>query len=322
MPKNSYLNYVGIDVAKKNLDVCIRSTGEVFRVPNDKIGFKVLISRLIAPKDSLVAMEATGGYESDVVHFLQKKGYAVSVTNPRQVRNFGKALGKLAKTDRIDCEIIAHFAEAIKPQPKEIIGSDEKELSENQQRRRQLVDMLTMEKNRLAKMKGNVRKYIEKTIKFIEKQLKEIEERLAEQVSKNAEWSKKSDLLCSVKGVGKVTATTIIAGLPELGKVSHKEIAALVGVAPLNKDSGNYQGERCIWGGRSDIRAALYMATLVAVKFNPPIKIFYERLCLKGKKKKVALVACMRKLLSVLNAMIKNGSFWLANLEEISPVTS
>jgi transposase len=313
MSKNDYVNYIGIDISKKYLDVCIRITGETFRTTNDRIGFKKLKKNIKPYKGSLVAMEATGGYESEVLHFLQREGFSVAVSNPRQIRNFGKALGKLAKTDRIDAGIIAHFAEVVKPEPKKIISKDEEELSENQQRRRQLVDMITMEKNRLSKIKGNISRHIKKTIKFLEGQLEEIEKELAQQISKNDEWLAQSKLLCSVKGVGEITATTIIAGLPELGKVSHKEVAALVGVAPLNRDSGNYQGERCIWGGRAEIRTALYMATLVAVKFNPPIKRFYEKLCQKGKKKKVALVACMRKLLTVLNAMAKSRVAWNPN---------
>lgn len=310
MSKNDYVNYIGIDISKRNMDVCVRSTGEVFRVTNDVSGFKALKKNILFYKGALIAMEATGGYESEVVFFLQKIGFAVAVINPRQVRNFGKAVGKLAKTDRIDAGIIAHFAEAIKPEPKKVASQEEKGLSEAQQRRRQLVDMMTMEKNRLAKAKGSMNKYILKTLKFLEKQLVEIEKELAQQISKNADWVAQKKLLCSVKGVGEVTATALIAGLPELGKVTHKEIAALVGVAPLNKDSGNYQGKRCIWGGRAEIRTSLYMATLVAVKFNPPLKRFYEKLSLKGKKKKIALVACMRKLLTILNAMIKNGTPW------------
>lgn len=319
MPKNNDKNYIGIDVSKKYLDVCIRSTGEIFRTTNDIAGFKDLKKKIPLPKNSLVAVEATGGYESDAVFFLQKKGFAVAVTNPRQVRNFGKALGKLAKTDKIDAIIIAHFAEVINPKPKKMLGEEEKALSENQQRRKQIVDMVTMEKNRLSKASEPMKKCLQKTIKFLEKQLKEIEYALAQQISKNPEWAAKNKLLCSVKGVGEVTAATMIAGLPELGKISHKEIAALVGVAPLNRDSGNYQGERCTWGGRSDIRTALYMATLVAVKFNPPIKRFYETLCQKGKKKKVALVACMRKLLTVLNAMMRKGVRWTPELVKITP---
>jgi transposase len=313
MPKNNNTNYIGIDVSKKYLDVCIRSTGEIFRTSNDPIGFKELKKKLPTSKNSLIAMEATGGYESDAVFFLQKKGFDVAVTNPRQVRDFGKALGKLAKTDKIDAVIIAHYAEAIEPKPKEIIAEEDKILSENQHRRKQLVEMLTMEKNRFSKASERMKKHLQKTIKFLEKQLEELNNALAQQISENSEWAEKSRLLCSTKGVGVITATTLISGLPELGKISHKEIAALVGVAPLNRDSGNYKGERSTWGGRSDVRTALYMAALVAVRFNPQIKRFYETLCQKGKKKKVALVACMRKLLTILNAMIKNRVCWTSN---------
>ena len=302
------------------MDVCIRSTGEIFRLNNELSGFKELKRRLFLCKNALIATEATGGYESDVVLFLQKKHFKVAVINPRQVRNFAKALGKLAKTDRIDAAIIAHYAEAIKPEPKEMVGESETMLTEKQQRRRQLVDMLTMEKNRLSRAKGSVKTYIKQSIKFLEKQLEEVEKELAQQISDHSEWSAKSKVLCSVKGVGEVTATTLIAGLPELGKIGHKEIAALVGVAPLNRDSGDYKGERGIWGGRSDIRTTLYMATLVGVRFNSVLKKFYEKLCQKGKKKKVALVACMRKLLTILNAMVRDGVEWSPHLSKTTAI--
>lgn len=322
MPKKSNLNHIGIDVSKKYLDVFIRPTMEAYRVTNDLAGFKELKKRLPSLKQSLAAVEATGGYESEVVEFLQEKGCPVAVTNPRQVRNFGKALGKLAKTDKIDASIIAHFAEVIKPAPKEKVSENEKMLVERQQRRRQLVDMLTMEKNRLAKAKGSVKTGIKKSIEFLEKQLKELEKELEQQISEHEEWSENRKLLCTVKGVKSITATALIAGLPELGKVSHKEIAALVGVAPLNRDSGNYQGERCIWGGRADVRSALYMATLVAVQFNTRLKNYYQKLCAKGKKKKVALVACMHKLLTILNAMIKNRVAWDTKLIETATINA
>ena len=316
MPKNVIKNYIGIDVSKKNLDICLRPSMETFRVTNDQDGFKELKKRLKAPKSSLIALEATGGYESDVVSFLQGKNFNVAVVNPRQVRDFGKSSGKLAKTDRIDAHTIAHFAEVFKPRVKEKASEKELKLGQNQQRRKQLVDMITMEKNRLYQAKGSVKTVIQETIEFLQKQLKKIEAEQEQQISKNTEWSTKCELLCSVKGIGQVTATTLIAGLPELGNIDDKELAALVGVAPLNRDSGDHQGTRGIWGGRADIRTAMYMATLVAVRFNPPLKKVYERLCQNGKKKKVALIACLRKLLIILNAMMRNGTVWSPKLIE------
>lgn len=310
MPEKMYKKYVGIDVSKQRLDVCVRPSDKIFAVENESIGFKLLLKTLKADEDELlVIVESTGGYESAVVLALQAAGFAVSVVNPRQVRHFAKALGYLAKTDKIDARILAHFGEAVQPKVSIMLSKTERELAEKVDRRRQLLDMITMEKNRLGSASSE-EKQIKKTIKFLEKQLEDLEKRMREVVSKNAAWSAKQEQLCSVKGVGEVTAISLIADLPELGHVSHKEIAALVGVAPLNRDSGTLQGQRHIWGGRCALRKQLYMATLVGVRFNPVLKDFYQKLCLAGKKKKVALVACMRKLLTILNAMIKNGTKW------------
>jgi transposase len=302
---------MGIDVSKAQLDVCIRSTGEIFSVSNNAAGFRRLATRLKSLiSSSLVVLEATGKYEAGIVFALQEKGCAVAVVNPRQVRDFAKATGQLAKTDCLDAALLAHFGEAIKPEPTAVLTQTSIELREKVQRRQQLIDMLTMEKNRLQQVIGGIKKQIKKSILFLEKQLAAIEDAINEQVKKDESTAQKKAILSSVKGVGEVTANTLIAELPELGKINQREIAALVGVAPLNRDSGQHRGQRSTWGGRSGVRATLYMATLTATKFNPVIKAFYDRLCQMGKKKKVALVACMRKLLVILNAMVKNNTPW------------
>jgi transposase len=316
MSEMMYKNYVGVDVSKKYLDVHIRATQEYFRTTNNAAGIKEIRKRLSLFRPCLLIAEATGGYESDLVRSLQKEDVACAVVNPRHVRAFGKALGRLAKTDKIDAGILAHFGEAINPTPKALLTAEEETLSETQHRRKQLVEMITMEKNRRSGTHGQVRKNIDKTIDFLEKQLKEMDESLSKQVSENEEWQTKLELLKSVQGVGQVIALTLVSELPELGKVSRQEIAALVGVAPFNRDSGDKKGKKAIWGGRSNVRSALYMAGLVAVRHNPRLKAFYNKLCKSGKKKKVALVACMRKLLVIMNAMIKNNTPWQATFIE------
>jgi transposase len=322
MSEKMYKNHVGVDVSKKYLDVHVRATKEYFRTTNDSAGFKEIRKCLSRYRPCLLIAEATGGYEYGMVQALQKKGFDCAVVNPRQVRDFGKATGRLAKTDKIDAGILAHFGEAIKPLPKALSRIEEETLSETQHRRKQLVDMITMEKNRRAGTRGEVRKNIDKTIDFLEKQLKEMAASLSAQVSENEEWQTKWELLKSVQGVGQVIALTLISELPELGKVSREEIAALVGVAPFNRDSGAKKGQKAIWGGRSNVRSALYMAGLVAVRHNPRLKAFYTKLCESGKKKKVALVACMRKLLVIMNTMIKNNTPWESTFIENRAVSA
>lgn len=305
-----YQDYIGIDVSKKYLDICIRSTGEVFRESNEVKAFASIKKTLKGFKKALIVIEATGGYETPIVQYFQKAKFKVAVTNPRQVRNFAKALGMLAKTDKIDAGLIAHFGEAIKPEVTEPATEDEIILNDKNQRRKQVVNMLTMEKNRLGTAGKSIRKSIEKTIEFLNKQLEEVERELTKEVKSNEKWSALDDLLQTVTGVGPVTATTLIAELPELGNVTDKEIAALVGVAPFNKDSGQSTGKRSTWGGRSGPRTALYMAAVSASRFNPVIKRFYERLIKKGKLKMVALIACARKLLVILNTMVRKNVIW------------
>lgn len=310
MQEKIYQDYIGIDVSKNKLDVCILSTGECFQVDNTSTGHQLFIKRLSPQANSLVVIKATGGYEQSVVQALQQAAFTLAVVNPRQVRDFAKALGHLAKTDKLDAYVLARFAQAIKPQASAPVSQSRHELQQKQQRRKQLVDMLALEKNRLAQATGRVKEHIKDSINFLEKQLKALEKELFTSIAADKELSAKESLLCSVKGVGKITALTLITQLPELGHLNQRQIAALAGVAPFNRDSGQWRGQRTIWGGRSTVRTALYMSALVATQFNPVIKKYYERLCAAGKKKKVALVACMRKLLVILNAMVKNNTLW------------
>jgi transposase len=313
MLKESDKNYVGIDVSMKHLDVCVKSTGEYFRVGNNTEGYKQMKKQLRAYHPCVLIAEASGSYERGLVRGIQKLGFEIAVVNPRQVRDFAKALGRLAKTDKIDASVIAHFGEVVQPNVAARVSPDSEDLSDYQQRRRQLVDMLTMEKNRYAQSGESVRKQIKKTLDFLEKQLKEIEGKLKEGINENEALRTQVELLKSVDGVGEVTALSLVIDLPELGKVSRKEI---VGVAPFNRDSGNMKGVREIWGGRANVRTALYMAALVATRHNSVIKAYYEKLCNAGKKKKVAIIACARKLLVMMNAMIKNNTAWGDNLSE------
>lgn len=303
--------YVGIDVSKATLDVAFGSDGEVTQVGNDETGVKGLVSRLQALSPSLVVMEATGGYEWLVAAALAGRGIPVAVVNPRQVRDFAKAIGALAKTDRIDARVLARFGEAVQPEPRPLPTPEAKELEEFLSRRRQIVDMLTMEKNRLAiAATKRMKKSIEKHITWLEEALRRSNDDIDTAVKASPVWREKEDLLRSVPGIGPVTARTLLAHLPELGTLSRRQIAALVGVAPLNRDSGTMQGTRTCWGGRAELRQLLYMAALAGVRRNDVIRTTYRALRARGKKPKVALVACMRKLLTILTAMVRDGRRW------------
>ena len=302
--------WVGIDVCQKYLDVYIRPSGKLFQVTNDEKGIGSLVQTLKKIQPELIVLEATGGMEIDVTVELTTAELAVAVINPRQARDFAKATGQLAKTDAIDAKVLAHFADAIRPEVRQISDESSRQLEDLVARRRQISDMITAEKNRRRGKANLVKASIDNHIKWLEEQLKEIESQIKSAIAINEDWKHKLDLLTSVPGIGEVTAVTLISSLPELGKISHKSISYLVGVAPLNRDSGKFRGKRKIWGGRAKIRCVLYMAALVAVRFNPIIKAFYERLLQKGKLKKVALTACMHKMLILLNAMMKNNSSW------------
>jgi transposase len=305
--------YAGIDVSKARLDIALRPTGDRFEEANDQAGIDSLVARLETARPTLVVLEATGGLERPVAGALAAAGIPVAVVNPRQARDFARATGKLAKTDKIDAQILARFGEAVRPEPRPIPDREAREFSAILARRRQIIDMLTAENNRLGSMTSKpVKKRIEAHVKWLERELSRTEEDLDETIRASDAWRKNEALLKSVPGVGPVLARTLLAELPELGagEIMPKQLAALVGVAPLNRDSGTLRGRRTTWGGREQVRAVLYMGALVATRYNPTIKEFYERLCSKGKPKMVALVACMRKLLVILNAILKNHTPW------------
>ena len=302
--------YVGIDVSKERLDIAVRPTGESWHVPNDEEGIDELVGRLRATGPSLVVLEASGGYERQVVAALVAVQLPVVVVNPRQAREFARATGKLAKTDSLDAQVLAHFAEAVRPEVRSVPDEQAQELSVILSRRRQVVGMLVAEKNRVQTAVSPVRERIEAHIAFLQAELSDLDGELERAIRNSPVWREQDRLLRSVPGVGPVLSRTLLAELPQLGTLSHKQLAALVGVAPLNRDSGKLRGKRSVWGGRGRIRAVLYMGTIAATRFNPVIREFYQRLLEKGKPKKVAITACMRKLLTILNSMLRDGTRW------------
>ena len=302
--------FIGIDISKSNLDIAIRPTGENLSIANSSKEIIPLVNRLKQMKPELIVVEATGGLETQIVNELAGEKIPVSVVNPRQIRNFAKAIGRLAKTDSIDAAVIAHFAEAIKPAPRPIPDAKAQELKSQLNRRRQIVEMLTEEKNRLVSAPEWIKEDIQNHIKWLNERLKNIDKALSENVKSRQVWKEKDEIYQSVPGIGPVVSHTLIVCLPELGHVNNKEIAALAGTAPFNCDSGNQKGKRRIWGGRAYVRSVLYMAVISGIRFNAVIKSFYERLIKAGKPVKVALTACMRKLLTILNSMSKNNTKW------------
>jgi transposase len=303
--------YVGIDVSKATLDVAILPLREHFAVSNDEAGIDELLGRLAEVSDALVVLEASGGFERPVAAALAASGVALFVVNPRQARDFAKATGRLVKTDRLDAFVLAHFAQAIRPTPRAIPDTEAREFQEILARRRQIIRMATAEKNRLvASTFKAVRGRIEAHIRWLEKELSRTDRDLDETIENSPTLKENEALLRSVPGAGPVLCRTLLAELPELGSLSPRELSALVGVAPLNRDSGTLRGRRTVWGGRARVREALYMGALIASRFNPAIKEFYERLVEAGKPKKVALVACMRKLLTILNALMRERTPW------------
>lgn len=303
--------YLGIDVSKATLQVAERSGAKSFEVSNDETGFKELSRRLKRLQPQLIVLEATGGYEREVVLWLGAEGFPVAVVNPRQVRDFAKALGKLAKTDAIDAAVLARFAEVIQPQAQPPKAAEVAELQELVVRRRQLVGMLTAERNRRQQARtAKVQRAIDESIHWLKKQLADLDGDIDNKLRSSDLWKADIDLLSSVPSVGPVLSMTLVSDLPELGTLNRKQIAALVGVAPLNRDSGQFRGQRTTWGGRGNVRAALYMAALVGTRHNPLLRALYARLVARGKPKKLAIVACMRKLLTVLNAIAKSRKPW------------
>lgn len=304
------MSFVGIDVAKAQLEFAVRPTGETGTVPNDDAGIRALGTRCQGFAPALLVLEATGGYEAAIVAALAAAGLPVVVANPRQVRDFAKATGPLAKTDALDAQVLALFAERVRPTPRPLPDAAVQGLDALLTRRRQLIEMLTAERNRLLVAAPAVRRDLQQHIRLLGRRVREADDDLHTAVKASPAWRAKDDLLQSVPGVGRVVSLTMLAELPELGRLSHKEIAALVGVAPLNRDSGTLRGKRLVYGGRAPVRAVLYMAALVASRRNPVIRAFYQRLRAAGKPAKVALTACMRKLLTILNAIARSGTPW------------
>jgi len=305
--------FVGIDVAKDRLDVHVRPTGEAFAVARDGEGLAALVDRLRALSPRLVVSEATGGFEQVVAGALGAAGLPIVVVNPRQIRDFARALGRLAKTDRIDAETIAIFAERVQPELRPLPDAQARLLGELIARRRQVIEMIVAEGNRARLLESRrLKKRIERHRSALQDELSEIDGELDETIRGTPIWCENENLLKSVPGVGNGLARTLLAELPELGSLDRKQIAALVGLAPFNRDSGSLRGKRTIWGGRATIRTSLYMAALVASRCNPVIARFYRRLLAAGKPKKLALTACMRKLLIILNAIIRDQQPWKA----------
>lgn len=311
MSTKSPVRHVGIDVSKERLDVCSLPDGGTFSVANDRAGIDELIARLLeGVRPELVVLEATGKYERPAAVAVAAAGIAVAVVNPRQARDFAKAAGRLAKTDRIDAQVLARFAGAVGPRPSVLPDEEARVLQDILLRRRQLLEMMVAEKNRLQMASEAVARRIAAHVRWLEKELCRVDRELDEAVRESETWRANEELLRSVPGVGPVLARTLLAELPELGTLPRRRLCALVGVAPFNRDSGTFRGKRQVWGGRTPVRAALYMGALVATRHNPLIREFYERLLAAGKPKKVALVACMRKLLSILNAVMRDRVPW------------
>jgi transposase len=309
-PEGGPHHAAGIDVSKRRLDVRLLPGRDAFCVANDPEGIDELIRRLEEAHPELVVLEATGRYERPVASAIAASGIAVAVVNPRQARDFAKATGKLAKTDKIDAEVLARFASAVSPKPSVLPDEEAQALQAILARRRQILEMLVAEKNRLQMAPEAVAKRIAAHLKWLQKELIRTDGDLDEAIAESETWRRNEGLLRSVPGVGPVLARTLLAELPELGSLAPKRLCSLVGVAPFNRDSGKLRGKREVWGGRAPVRAALYMGTLVATRHNPVLKEFYGRLLGAGKPKKVALVACMRKLLTILSAMMRDGVPW------------
>lgn len=304
---------IGIDVSKSRLDCAVYPTGEVFAVHNTAAGLKQLLTRVLALDPEIVVLESTGGLEAEAAAALAMAKVPVAIVNPRRIRDFAKATGHLAKTDVIDAQVIAHFGAAVKPPVYRPPTPEEQQLDSLTARRRQLFAELVAERNRLGSLPPEMklaRADIRRHMTWLKKHIETTTASLEQQLAGNAEYQKRSDLLCSVPCVGPITACTLLSGLPELGKLNRKQVAALAGVAPFNCDSGKRTGKRAIWGGRAEVRATLYMATLVGTRYNSVLKATYEKLVHGGKAKKLALTACMRKLLLILNQIAKTGQPW------------
>jgi transposase len=307
----SFTSFVGIDVAKSSLDACVLPQGNALSLPYDQSGLVELRRQLPPPGTCLIVIEATGGYQRRLVADLLDAGHRVAVVNPRQVRDFARGLGVLAKTDRIDAAIIARFGQNVRPRTVAKTPEKQQELEQLVVRRRQLVELRTAETNRLETCSSKaVRKSIQHMVDRLNKDIQKIEKTILALLESDDDWRGKAEILGSTPGVGPTTAASLLAELPELGRLNRQQISALVGLAPFNHDSGRFQGKRSIWGGRASVRSALYMATLTARRCNPVVRAFADRLDAAGKPFKVVITACMRKLLVILNTMLKNNSHW------------
>ena len=304
-------SFIGIDVAKAHLDVHVHPTGEPFRVTSDDAGLAVLLTRVRALSPTLIVLEATGGYEVRVAAVLASAGLPVAIVNPRQIRDFARATGRLAKTDTLDARVIALFADAVRPTPRPLPDAQAQALGELIARRRQLVDMLVAEKNRRRLLRERrLQRHLDAHIAWLEEALRRLDHDLTTLVRSTPIWREADDVLRSVPGIGPVTACTLIADLPELGRLDRRRIAALAGLAPFARDSGIFRGRRMIAGGRAPVRRVLYMATLAAIQHNPVIRRFHQRLVTAGRPAKLAHTAAMRKLLTILNAMLRDRRPW------------
>jgi len=302
--------FIGIDISKTQMDVAVWDNEETWEFENEAAGWQEMVEIAKELKPSLIVVEASGGIEQRVVAELYLEELPIAIVNPTRVRNFARSTGQLAKTDKLDARLIAHFAQAVRPKVRPLRTAEQEHLNALVTRRRQVVQILTAEKNRRSTTHSTLRKRLQQHIEWLNAELEGLDEEIEQYIQESPSWRKNAALLRSVPGVGPVTASTLLAALPELGTRNRQQIAALVGVAPLNKDSGKMRGKRRVFGGRAPVRRALYMATLVATRVNPVIRSFYEHLLAQGKEKKVALTACMRKLLVILNSMIRNQQTW------------
>jgi transposase len=309
-PMTAPQTYVGIDVSQATLDVAVVPTDECWQAPNDEPGIAQLVQRITALAPERVVLEATGGYELAALAALGSAGVPVVAVNPRQVRDFARSMGQLAKTDALDASILAEFAARIQPKLRPLPDAQSRELSGLLARRRQLIEMRTAESNRLAMAVEAVRADIREHLRYLDKRIRDLDHELHDRLRKSPLWREQEDLLRGIPGVGPILTTTLLADVPELGTVTHKQVTALVGLAPLNRDSGRWRGKRSIWGGRGHVRAVLYMATLTAVRVNPVLAVTYQRLLSAGKPHKVALVACMHQLLRICNAVLRHRTPW------------
>lgn len=311
-------NYVGVDVAKDSMEVTVHEGKEHWAYANDENGLTKFLAKMKRLSPALIVLEATGGYEITIAGELQSRGFPVAVVNPRHIRDFAKSLGILAKTDYLDAKVIARYAATVQPSPRVLPDEESQRLGAIIMSRRQIVGMLTAEKNRLQQAAPAVRERIKQHIDWLKEELDDINKELKHLVEDNPEWKEKSEIMQSIPGVGPNLAITLLSDFPELGNLNRKQIAALGGVAPFNRDSGTLRGKRAVWGGREVVRSATYMSTFVAIRFNPLLKSFFERLIVAGKPYKVAMVACMRKLLCILNAMLKNRTSWNYQVRQLT----